>query len=192
MNKIKAIERLQDRELEELTGPYDYSASWHFSYRDSAYVYIGGLPFEMNEGDVATVFSQFGEVTDVRLARDSKTGEPRGFCYLAYEDQRSTVLAIDGFNGRSICGRQLCVDHLRSIEQVLHHGEKEKVYVASGPDGRGWGSKRDLSDDEKALVNQVISLQRNTQPEKEEVNRVLPRVEEDLADEDERWERQFR
>ena len=40
----------------------------------------------MNEGDIVTVFSQFGEVVDIRLARDDKTGESRGFAYLAYED----------------------------------------------------------------------------------------------------------
>ena len=63
----------------------------------------------MNEGDISTVFSQYyfkpethiryGEIVDVRLMRDRKTGKSRGFCYIAYEDQRSTVLAVDNFNG---------------------------------------------------------------------------------------------
>ena len=62
------------------------SASWHYEYRNSAYIYIGGLNFKMNEGDIVTVFSQFGEVVDCRLARDRKTGESKGFAYLAYEN----------------------------------------------------------------------------------------------------------
>lgn len=31
--------------------------------------------------------------------RDKKTGKSKGFCFLCYEDQRSTVLAVDNFNG---------------------------------------------------------------------------------------------
>jgi len=31
--------------------------------------------------------------------RDKKTGKSRGFGFVAYEDQRSTILAVDNFNG---------------------------------------------------------------------------------------------
>ena len=54
MNKIKAIERITQRELETLTS---MSASWHHEYRQSAYIFIGGLSFRMNEGDIAIAFS---------------------------------------------------------------------------------------------------------------------------------------
>jgi RNA-binding motif X-linked protein 2 len=54
MNKIKHIERLTQRELDNLT---PLNASWHFEYRDSAYIFIGGLNYRMNEGDLVIVFS---------------------------------------------------------------------------------------------------------------------------------------
>ena len=83
MNKIKNIERITSKELESLT---PYKASWHYEYRDSAYIFIGGITYRMNEGDIVTVFSQYGEVVDCRLARDKKTGKCMGFGFLAYED----------------------------------------------------------------------------------------------------------
>ena len=83
MNKIKHIERISNRELHEQT---PLKASWHQDYADSAYVFVSGLNFRMNEGDLVTVFSQFGEVVDCRLARDQKTGKSQGFGWLAYED----------------------------------------------------------------------------------------------------------
>ena len=43
--------------------------------------------------------------------RDSQTGESRGFAYLKYEDQRSTILAIDNLNGIKLGGRHIRVDH---------------------------------------------------------------------------------
>lgn len=88
-------------------------ASWHADYRDTAYIYIGGLPFELSEGDVITIFSQFGEPTYINLVRDKETGKSRGFAFLKYEDQRSTDLAVDNLGGTVVMGRTLKVDHTR-------------------------------------------------------------------------------
>lgn len=43
--------------------------------------------------------SRYGEVVNINLIRDKVTGKQKGFCFLCYEDQRSTVLAVDNFNG---------------------------------------------------------------------------------------------
>ncbi len=123
MNKIKHIERLTSRELEQLT---PFTASWHYEYRDSAYVFIGGLNYRMNEGDIVIVFSQYGEVVDCRLVRDKKTGKSKGFAFLAYEDQKSTVLAVDNLNGIELCGRNILVDHVRQYKIPLEYLETEE------------------------------------------------------------------
>ncbi len=46
---------------------------------------------------------RYGEIVDVNLVRDSKTGKSKGFAFVAYEDQRSTVLSVDNFNGTKVC-----------------------------------------------------------------------------------------
>lgn len=45
---------------------------------------------------------RFGEIVDVRLMRDKVTGKSRGFAFLAYEDQRSTILAVDNLNSAEV------------------------------------------------------------------------------------------
>ena len=35
---------------------------------------------------------------NLNLVRDKKTGKSKGYGFLAYEDQRSTILAVDNFN----------------------------------------------------------------------------------------------
>lgn len=45
------------------------------------------------------VCCRYGEVVNINLVRDKKTGKSKGFCFLCYEDQRSTILAVDNFNG---------------------------------------------------------------------------------------------
>lgn len=48
---------------------------------------------------VLRVCCRYGEVVNINLVRDKKTGKSKGFCFLCYEDQRSTILAVDNFNG---------------------------------------------------------------------------------------------
>jgi len=109
-NRIKEIANACNREL-ELGTPS--SASWHAEYKHSAYVFAGGLPYKLNEGDIIQVFSQVGEIVDCNLLRDGKTGKSKGSCFIAYEDQRSTVLAVDNFNGTKILGRTIYCDHVK-------------------------------------------------------------------------------
>ncbi|CAH8601374.1 unnamed protein product [Heterobilharzia americana] len=87
-------------------------SSWHRQYKDSAWVYVGGLHYDLTEGDVICVFSQYGEIVNINLVRDKKTGVSKGFAFLCYEDQRSTVLATDNLNGIKLAGRTIRVDHV--------------------------------------------------------------------------------
>lgn len=42
---------------------------------------------------------RYGEVVNINLIRDKDTGKQKGYGFLCYEDQRSTILAVDNFNG---------------------------------------------------------------------------------------------
>nr|CDI55757.1 related to rna binding motif protein [Melanopsichium pennsylvanicum 4] len=163
MNVVKEIARINKAELDiAIQNP---SASWHQQYNDSAYIFIGGLPYDLTEGDVITIFSQYGEIIDVNLPRvnpnsnsiSNQHGSPatyvekrseqpkpvgkgkhRGFGFLMYEDQRSTVLAVDNLNGTQVLGRTLRVDHVAAYKQpkvVDDEGNKvhadTKIYNAA-------------------------------------------------------------
>jgi RNA-binding motif X-linked protein 2 len=110
MNSIRAIQQLNKRELESGINP---EGSWHTDYRDTAFINIGGLPFELSEGDIITICSQYGEPVWIKLARDKETGKSRGFAWVKYEDQRSCDLAVDNLGGSTVMDRVLRVDHAR-------------------------------------------------------------------------------
>lgn len=56
--KINALNKINEKEL-ELGISGDTKKSWHQVYNDSAWVYIGGLDYDLNEGDILSVFSQY-------------------------------------------------------------------------------------------------------------------------------------
>jgi len=111
LTNMKNVIKLSEQELK--TG---YKTSWHDQYRGSAWIFVGGLPYDLSEGDIICVFSQYGEIVNINLVRDKKTGKQKGFCFLCYEDQRSTVLAVDNLNGIKLLGKTLRVDHVENYK----------------------------------------------------------------------------
>lgn len=93
-SNVKNVLKLSERELAG-----NSKSSWHDQYKDSAWIFVGGLPYDLTEGDIICVFSQYGEIVNINLVRDKATGKSRGFAFICYEDQRSTILSVDNLNG---------------------------------------------------------------------------------------------
>lgn len=94
--------------------------------------------------------------------RDKKTQKSRGFAFVCYVDQRSTDLAVDNLNGISLCGRNVKVDHVKDFKLPKEYTElkdwenvEDKLYRPTGPDGRGWGNFRELTDEEVRTIKQL-------------------------------------
>ena len=136
------------------------------------------------------------------------TGKSKGFGFLAYEDQRSTVLAVDNLNGSEINKRPMRVDHCQNYkipseylnmdDAELKEGEtlEDKLYKPTGPDGKGWGEFRNLGEDDIKKLEDAEKSHNKTQPQPEgkEKDPEKKNVDKDLfiLDEDERWEKMFR
>lgn len=60
---------------------------------------------------------------DINMPRDKETGKTKGFGFLMYEDQRSTVLAVDNLNGARVLEKTLRVDHVKNYKQPKTRNE---------------------------------------------------------------------
>ncbi len=126
MNPLTQIKNTQKVNLSEVRQGLSDSASWHAKFANSAYVFAGGLSFDLTEGDVLAVFSQYGEIVDVNLVRHEETGKSRGFAFVCYEDQRSTVLVVDNLNGGTVLGRTIRVEHVDDYRLKDEEAAKRK------------------------------------------------------------------
>ncbi|KAH6778425.1 RNA recognition motif protein [Perilla frutescens var. frutescens] len=126
MNPLTLVKRIQNINKREANLGISEEASWHAKYKDSAYVYVGGIPFDLTEGDLLAVFAQYGEIVDANLIRDKGTGKSKGFAFVAYEDQRSTILAVDNLNGAQILGRTIRVDHVTKYKKLEEEDEETR------------------------------------------------------------------
>ncbi|XP_042459464.1 zinc finger CCCH domain-containing protein 25-like [Zingiber officinale] len=162
MNPLTLAKRTQKINLTEAALGISDGASWQTKYKDSAYIFIGGIAFDLTEGDLLAVFAQYGEVVDVNLVRDKATGKSKGFAFLAYEDQRSTILAVDNLNGAKILGRIVRVDHVSNYKKKEEEEEDEQRQKKREARGvcrafqRGeckWGDACKFSHDEQRCAN---------------------------------------
>ncbi|XP_020564753.1 RNA-binding motif protein, X-linked 2 [Oryzias latipes] len=152
LTKVKLINELNEREADL---GVNEKVSWHSEYRDSAWIFVGGFPYELTEGDLLCVFSQYGEIVNVNLVRDKKTGKSKGFCFICYEDQRSTILAVDNFNGIKIKGRTIRVDHVKNYRPPKDGEDIDDVTKRLREDGcapTGPAAPPSSSEDDEQLV----------------------------------------
>ncbi|XP_020746222.2 RNA-binding protein 34 isoform X2 [Odocoileus virginianus] len=93
------------------------------SSRDKRSVFVGNLPYKVEESAVEKHFSACGNVVAVRIVRDQVTGVGRGFGYVLFENTDAVHLALK-LNNSELMGRKLRV--MRSVH-------KEKLKQNSNP-----------------------------------------------------------
>jgi len=70
-------------------------------------IFIGNLPFDVNDDDIWKAFEECGDIANVRLIRDSATSVGKGFGYVLFQDEASVALALRLEGNCKIGNRQI-------------------------------------------------------------------------------------
>lgn len=76
----------------------------------STNVYVGNLSFNTNNGDLETLFAQYGEVASAHVITDRESGRSRGFGFVEMASSDAAETAISALDGKDHDGRQLTVN----------------------------------------------------------------------------------
>ncbi len=76
-------------------------------------IYAGNLNYSLSEEDLEKVFSEYGEVTSVKIIRDKYTDQSKGFGFIEMTDDAAAQKAIDELNGSEVKGRELRINQAR-------------------------------------------------------------------------------
>ncbi len=76
-------------------------------------LYVGNLPFSVNEQTLHDRFSQCGTVDSVNLITDRDTGQSKGFGFVEMSSDSEAQKAIQELNGSSLDGRQIKVNEAK-------------------------------------------------------------------------------
>ena len=79
-------------------------------------LYVGGLPYSVNEGRLQEVFSAHGTVESANVIADKFTGQSRGFGFVEMSTPEEAKAAITALNGTQMDGRSLTVNEAKPQE----------------------------------------------------------------------------
>ncbi|MDJ0897762.1 MAG: RNA-binding protein [Xenococcus sp. MO_188.B8] len=76
-------------------------------------IYVGNIPYQVNEEDLSGVFADYGTVKRVYLPTDRETGRMRGFGFVEMASEAEEDQAIETLDGAEWMGRELRVNKAR-------------------------------------------------------------------------------
>ena len=80
-------------------------------------LYVGGLPYSVDEGRLQEIFSAHGSVESSKVISDKFTGQSRGFGFVEMSTGGEAKKAIDSLNGTQLDGRTLTVNEAKPMER---------------------------------------------------------------------------
>ena len=93
-------------------------------------IFVGSLPYQLEEADLKELFEAYGEVTTVKIIMDRESGRSKGFGFVEMSDDEAAQKAISGLNGSEISGRSIAVSQAE---------DKKPGDRRSGGGGGGFG-----------------------------------------------------
>eukprot|EP00933_Yihiella_yeosuensis_P046019 TRINITY_DN4147_c3_g1_i1.p1 TRINITY_DN4147_c3_g1~~TRINITY_DN4147_c3_g1_i1.p1 ORF type:complete len:176 (-),score=50.22 TRINITY_DN4147_c3_g1_i1:254-742(-) len=81
-------------------------------------VFVGNLPFSLNQEGFARLFRPIGDVVGAKLVEDRTTGKKKGFGFITFNKPESADAAISQMHGREVEGRPL------TVKRATNRGQK--------------------------------------------------------------------
>ncbi|KAJ3510513.1 hypothetical protein NM208_g15520 [Fusarium decemcellulare] len=79
---------------DDVPTPPPYGTVHKASAKEDGKMFIGGLNWETTDQSLRDYFSQFGEVVECTVMRDSSTGRSRGFGFLTFKDAKTVNIVM--------------------------------------------------------------------------------------------------
>lgn len=79
-------------------------------------VYVGNLPFGVDDEKLRDTFSKFGEVEEATVIKDKYSGRSKGFGFVTFTNDENAKKAIEEMNDKEVEGRALKVNEARPME----------------------------------------------------------------------------
>lgn len=80
-------------------------------------LYVGNLPYEVNDERLKEIFLAAGEVTEAVVIMDKFSGRSKGFGFVTMKDDAAAEKAIKDINDTEIDGRKVVVNVARPMRE---------------------------------------------------------------------------
>lgn len=109
-------------------------------------IYVGNLPYSIEEDEIRSAFAEFGDVESVKIVLDRETGRPRGFAFVRMPNADEGTNAIERLDGADLAGRPLKVNEARPREDRPPRQFEDRGGFRGGPPHGGGQSRGGFRD----------------------------------------------
>ncbi|HTD99918.1 MAG TPA: RNA-binding protein [Mucilaginibacter sp.] len=102
-------------------------------------IFVGSLPFKIEEADLKELFEAFGEVSSVKIINDRESGRSKGFGFVEMADDEAANKAIAELNGSEVGGRNIVVNQAEDKKPGERRSGGGGGYGGGGNRGGGGG-----------------------------------------------------
>ncbi|MDP2115627.1 MAG: RNA-binding protein [Bacteroidota bacterium] len=85
-------------------------------------IFVGSLPFKIEESELQEIFEEYGEVTSVKIITDRATGRSKGFGFVEMTNEEEAKKAIEELNNAEIEGRTIVVNKAEEKKEGTRPG----------------------------------------------------------------------
>ena len=85
-------------------------------------IYVSNLGFNVQDEDLRSFFTPYGEVTSAKIINDNYTGKSRGFGFVEMPDEAAAKKAIAELDNGTVDGRNIKVVEARPKENRSFRG----------------------------------------------------------------------
>lgn len=100
---------------------------------DKKKLFVGNLPWGVNEQGLKDMFAPYGEITEAVVISDRYTGRSKGFGFVTFANEADAEKAVTEMANKEIEGRKVVVNVARPREERPNRG------------GGGGGFRRDFN-----------------------------------------------
>jgi len=79
----------------------------------STKLFVGSLPWAVNDDTLKETFKNYGNVVSARVVKDHQTNKSRGFGFVEMETETEATAAIEALNGAQMNGRSIIVNEAK-------------------------------------------------------------------------------
>jgi RNA recognition motif-containing protein len=99
-------------------------------------VYVGNLPFSIDDEGLRKVFESYGEIEEVSVIKDKFSGRSKGFGFVTFKNDEDAKKAIEALNDKEVEGRNLKVNEAKPMDP-----DRPRRSFGGGGDRRGGDSR---------------------------------------------------
>ncbi|KAJ4976459.1 hypothetical protein NE237_001565 [Protea cynaroides] len=82
-------------------------ARWLIARGSCSKLFVGGLSYDTNEIVLKVAFGQYGEITEVKVICDHKSGRSKGYGFVRFTAESAASIALQKMDGQLLDGREI-------------------------------------------------------------------------------------